>query len=200
MIHLVTAANAGAYARELDEMFQMRHRVFVEKRGWPLKSENGRERDAFDTENASYILNTEADGSLSGALRLLPTTRPFLLATTLAHMVEGAAPSGTHIWEVSRLAVRGDRTDASYLGPLLLGLTQFALLRGVETFLCNMDDEFAAALHAIGLETSRLGRPQPDPGGVPRVAVAIAFTDEVLRMVQAMAGANGALLGDAPEV
>lgn len=201
MIHLVTAANAAAYARELDEMFQMRYRVFVEKRGWPLHSENGRERDRFDTDGASYLLVTETDGSVSAAARLLPTTGSFLLSEPLADMVEGTLPAGPDVWEVSRLVVRGDRTDTAYLGPLLLGITQFGLLRGVKSFLCNMDDEFADALRAIGLQTTRLGPPQPDPNGVPRSAVAIAFTDETVRLVKAMmGGSSGALLGDAPEV
>lgn len=201
MIHLVTAANAGAYSRELDEMFQMRHRVFVEKRGWPLDSENGRERDSFDTDSASYLLVTEADGSVSAAARLLPTTGAFLLSSHLSHMVEGTLPAGPDIWEVSRLVVRGDRTDAAYLGPLLLGITQFGLLRGVKSFLCNMDDEFADALRVIGLQTTRLGPSQPDPNGVPRRAVAVAFTDETVRLVKAMTGAkSSALLGEAPEV
>jgi len=201
MIHLVTAANAGAYSRELDEMFQMRHRVFVEKWGWPLNSENGRERDSFDTDSTHYILITEADGSVSAAARLLPTEQPFLLSTVHAHMVDGPPPRGPDIWETSRLVVRGDRTDSSYLGPLFLGIAQFALLRGIKAFLCNVDDEFADVLHAIGLEAARLGPVRPDPGGRPRVAISIPFNEDVLRILQSMTGAkSSALLGEAPEV
>ena len=51
MIHVVTIHNQHLYARQLDEMFRMRHEFYVKQRGWEsLTSENNRETDEFDNE------------------------------------------------------------------------------------------------------------------------------------------------------
>ncbi len=34
MIHVVTVDNQHLYARQLDEMFRMRHEFYIRQRGW----------------------------------------------------------------------------------------------------------------------------------------------------------------------
>lgn len=49
MIHAVSLANQHLYARQLDQMFRMRHTFYIEGHGWSgLTSQDGRETDEFD--------------------------------------------------------------------------------------------------------------------------------------------------------
>ena len=60
VIHVVTIHNQHLYARQLDEMFRMRHEFYVKQRGWDgLTSENERETDEFDNEHAVYLMNLD---------------------------------------------------------------------------------------------------------------------------------------------
>jgi len=75
MIEVVTAANAPLFREELDQAFQLRHRVFVEEKGWAdLAKLNGREVDQFDDGGAVHMLFLQ-DGRVLGYQRMLPTIR-----------------------------------------------------------------------------------------------------------------------------
>src|SRR5215475_4296205 len=103
MIHIVTTENKERYALWLDEMFAQRKRVFVDELGWALHHEQGREIDAFDTDDAIYLLNIdEESGLLKASARLLPSTSPHLLNDVFPDLCEGDVPWGPNIWEASR--------------------------------------------------------------------------------------------------
>nr|WP_246742361.1 acyl-homoserine-lactone synthase [Microvirga splendida] len=75
-IHVITADNQGFYKNKLEEYFHLRHEVFVNERKWrDLHQPDGRDIDAYDNQNAVYLLAIDQDRVVGGQ-RLYPTLCP----------------------------------------------------------------------------------------------------------------------------
>ena len=93
MIVVVEQYNAHEYSRLIDQMFQMRARVFRDRLRWNVNVVEGRERDKYDDEGPVYLIYTdERAREVKGSLRLLPTTGP----TLLADIFSDTLPAGVH--------------------------------------------------------------------------------------------------------
>lgn len=97
-----------------------RHQVFIEKLGWELPTQNGRELDQFDRPDTIYVVAQNEEGHISGCARLLPTTHPYLLGDVFPQLLNGSLPpSSPNIWELSRFAaVDFSNQISSALGQL----------------------------------------------------------------------------------
>ena len=150
----------------MDQMFQMRARVFHDRLRWNVRVVDGRERDKYDDDAPVYVIYTDDRmREVKGSLRLLPTTGPTLLADifsdTLPAGVDLSAPT---IWECTRLCL-DDRLLASGPGHQLLldstaliaGLGEVAIRAGIETILGNFDSSMLRLYRQIGCEVDVLG-------------------------------------------
>lgn len=114
---------------------RLRHRVFVERRGLPHDSFGGLEYDAFDTPAAIYLVWRDEAREARGLIRLLPTTRPYMLQTCWPEMIEtGEPPVSPRIWEITRVCV--DRTVPAatrlrIMPEMLCGVAEFFELAGI---------------------------------------------------------------------
>lgn len=132
---------AGAFDALQPELYsrhaRYRYKVFVEKLGWQLHAEGGLEFDQFDRDDTLYVLAQDEDGNVAGTARLLPTTRPYLLASVFPQLLgELPAPCSPGVWELSRFAAvdfeQKDYTALSqFSSPTAVGLLQ-AVLRAAE--------------------------------------------------------------------
>lgn len=182
MITIVTTANRQNYETEMDQMFRLRHRVFVEQLGWDLPlAQNGLEQDQFDTDNAIYLLSLDDRGSVLGAKRMLPTTQPHLMSEVFPHMVAGDIPAGPHIWESSRSCVHPDCRDRGIIGELFLAMVEVGLIMGIDkiTFVAGMSF-YPTILHA-GWGVAPLGFPQADETGAENIAACLTINPISLR-------------------
>ncbi|MBD9667169.1 GNAT family N-acetyltransferase [Variovorax sp. VRV01] len=94
----------------LFDMARYRHEVFVEKLGWKLHTRGRLELDEFDRKDTIYLIARNPDGEIVGTSRLLPTHRPYLLASVFPQLLgDTPAPCSPDIWELSRFAA-GDGT------------------------------------------------------------------------------------------
>lgn len=92
-------------ARVLDNVERYRHKVFVETLGWDLVTEQGRERDQFDSDETIYLAARDESENIIGTGRLLPTTGPYLLGDVFPQLMGGAeVPRDARVWELSRFA------------------------------------------------------------------------------------------------
>lgn len=187
MIHLVDAENRVLYEKELDEMFRLRHKVFIEKRGWPLKSVDGREIDQFDTDETIYLLKLMPDGSVGGSMRFLPTIKPHLLSDVLSETVVGDVPRGPAIWESSRGSVRNDNRGAKTFGEINVAMVEFALLWGVEAITFVLDTDLFAPAVAIGWDAKPLGLPV-EMDGESYTAGILHVSPETLKTIRRVTG------------
>lgn len=162
-IHVVGAQNAASYASLLDSYHRWRHLIYVEERGWTdLHAENGRERDQFDTEDAVHLLAI-LEGEVVGGSRLIPMSKPTLLATVFPHFVEyGPLPTDRQTLEWTRMFVvpahRLGRRSRSVGGALLCSVMDYCCAVGArrvggvqETFWLPRWQEFGWTVRPLGL-------------------------------------------------
>lgn len=174
MIVAIEQFNAHKYSALLDDMFQLRARVFHDRLGWDVTVVNGQERDKYDDEAPLYIIYADDDtGRIKGSLRLLPTTGPTLLADTFADTLPDAALiSAPTIWECTRFCLddkmldRGNRDELQIAsGILIAALGEIGLKAGIESVLGNFDSGMLRLYRRIGCDvetlgcTKRFGRP-----------------------------------------
>lgn len=156
MIHVVTSRNQHLYARQLDEMFHMRHEFYVLQRGWKnLTVSNGRETDEYDDENAVYLMNLDPFGRILSTFRLNQTMGPDLLADKLPNYQSEPAPRCQEIWELGRWMVapharrRHTGEIAEIQRPLIAGLMEFAVDRGILGFTALSDTAFIERISKV---------------------------------------------------
>ncbi len=76
MIHAVSLANQHLYARQLDQMFRMRHAYYIEGHGWAgLTSTDGKETGEFDDEHVVYLMSLDPFGDVAASVRLKSNDR-----------------------------------------------------------------------------------------------------------------------------
>ena len=190
MLLVVNSQNAHRHRKELDQAFRLRHRIFVEEKGWTdLRSEDGRETDRFDDEHAVHMLYI-TDDRVVGYQRMLPTIRPHILSDVLPELCEGEQPAGPDIWEWTRYCVEpGYRERGRKLSPvanaLLSGIVEWGLETGVSTILIEMNPLWLLRLVQLHFRVVPLGIPRTI-GGEETLAVAAIFDPRTLARLEEM--------------
>jgi acyl-homoserine lactone synthase len=192
MIHIVTRDTEHHYRDEMDQAYRLRHRVFVEQKGWhALAKPDGREIDQFDNKHAVHMLYIEK-GKVLGYQRMLPTTRPHLLSEVMPELCEVEFPVGAHIWEISRHCVEpshrsGGRFACAIANAMGSGLVEWGLECGVSNFIIEIEP--VSLLPLINLHF------RPLPLGLPRkidgqdvMAVMLGFDERTLERFREMRG------------
>ncbi len=111
-----------------------RHQVFVEKLGWSLVSQNGKEADQFDRADTVYVVAQDQDDQISGCARLLPTDKPYLLGEVFPQLLPQGLPlpCSSEIWELSRFAAvdlthQNAVHEGQFSSEVAIGLLQAAI-------------------------------------------------------------------------
>lgn len=201
MIEAISAIQAPQFPAEIDSMFRLRHRVFVERLNWVPSSPDGRERDYFDDLNPIYLLARAADDTLLGTWRLLPTTGPYMLRDVFPELLEGeAAPTHTSIWETSRFAVDAELQgkiglDAVNLATreLFCGLIELCLDFGIREVITAYDIHIARLLPRIGCRPNWRSQTHR-VGSTKAMAGRFEINETVLEEVRERAGICGPVL------
>lgn len=164
MLHLVEADCAATEDDVLRAMFAARKEIFVDLLGWDVPVLGGRfEIDQFDDEHASYLVVTDRDGRHLASARLLPTTRPHILADLYAQLCDGVVPRGPHIYEVTRFCLdrhidaRARRTARD---RLVMAIAKFGLGEGITRYTGVAEIGWLNQILAFGWHACPLGKPQ----------------------------------------
>ncbi len=178
-IRIIEDSQLSTATREL--LARYRYRVFVESLGWQLAADDGMEADEFDVAHAVHVLALTRSGAMTGYARLLPTTRPYLLATHFPQLLGGAeAPNSPQTWELSRYAacdVRGAEHIGS--GPtqtlvgkrVLLEAARYVAARGGREMVFCTTAPIERLAGRWGVDIRRLGRAWHD--GTQRLVAAM---------------------------
>jgi acyl-homoserine lactone synthase len=189
MIDVVTSQNAVLYRNVLEDMFRLRHRIFVEKMGWEaLRKPDGIEKDQFDTPEAVYLILQDDDGHVIGSHRLLPTLKPHLFSELFPEMcnVHGIK-RGANVYELNRTCVDEDRLDPKKQEwarqQIIAGLVEFSHRAGIGhvTILTPLEVMFRYML--MGIEVKPLGL-HKKIDGVNQAAVSVTmnkFADDAVK-------------------
>uniref|UniRef100_E6VQ15 Autoinducer synthesis protein n=1 Tax=Rhodopseudomonas palustris (strain DX-1) TaxID=652103 RepID=E6VQ15_RHOPX len=203
MIHVVTGENVNLYSREMEQVYRLRHKIFVEEMGWEaLRRPDAREIDQFDDSAAVHMLYIE-DGSVIGYQRMLPSVRPHLLTEVLRHLCDGDPPRGPEIWEWTRYCVsRSCRDRGRMLSPiscaLQLGMVEWGIDHGVSQFIIETNPIFLLRLIQLNFRITPLGIPK-QVGKDSVIAVTAAFDGRTLDRLREVRGDNQRVIIPRPE-
>ena len=167
MLYVVDRRNCAAYAAQLEEMYRIRYRIYVEGRGRrALARPDGREIDQFDTDEAVYLLGLDAAGHVTSVVRLVPTTGPTLLRDVFSHAVTcGRIPRDECIYEMTRYFLSNEPQERVerwlVAGEVLCAMFEYALAAGLKQLSLVCDAFFMPALLESGWKVHPLGLPTP---------------------------------------
>jgi acyl-homoserine lactone synthase len=200
-VHIVTAANRALYREQLEQMHQLRHRIFVEELGWAaLASPEQLEIDEFDDRHAVYLLACR-DGEVHGSLRLLPTWRRCMITERFPDYLQGrSAPVGPDAWEWTRWcpgSVRSAKNLIRARSALIVAALEFACSRNIETYLTFCELKFVGQLEELGWRPTPLCLPRDFSEGVA-IAVSWAVNTDLLNATRRLLRLSGPVSFEAP--
>ncbi|HXY59487.1 MAG TPA: acyl-homoserine-lactone synthase [Methylocystis sp.] len=201
MIRLVQGRHRHQFSREVDEMFSIRKRVFLERMHWDVTCINRWEIDGYDALDPLYVLSLNEDARVVGGVRLLPTTGFNMLNDTFSVLLpEGERIENPRIWESSRFSV--DHEADALLGPKGVGRATAELILamnevGERLGLSHIVTVYDALMHRMLSRIGCAGEPIGEPvriGKVLTYAVFVEIGDAIEKAVKAASGIEGSVL------
>ena len=181
-IKLVYGHEAHKFPELMDQMFELRARVFDKRLEWEVQVQGDHERDEFDELDPLYALAIDND-RVVGCFRLLQTTGPNMLSDVFSVLVDGPVRSPL-IWESTRFCIdtsafdKRDRRGLSDLtAKMLCSLYEIGMLAGLEFIVTVLDVRMERILRRAGCPMERLGEPK-DIGGVQTLAILMPVSEE----------------------
>lgn len=209
MLIVVDGLNKDRFGPVLDEMYQLRKRVFHDRMGWDVSIQEGREIDMFDELDPAYIIGLDDNYNVVGCARLLQTTGPHMLSDVFDAILDGEPPlRSAHIWESTRFCVdrdklnRGkDRNSVSYTTcELMAGILEYGRDAGISDIITVIDPVMNRVLiRSDNAPYDYVGK-TADMGKVKALAALIDCTDERIDRVRRFAGIEGDIFLDEDEV
>lgn len=201
MLQLIAPDWYGDFADELREMHRLRYRVFKERLGWDVQTNDRLEIDAFDALKPYYLLLRGSGGLVDGCVRLLPSTGPTMLRDTFSLLLEGqSAPEEPDIWESSRFALdlpasvpKGEGGIAVGTYELFAGMIEFGLLRRLTRIVTVTDERMERILRRAEWPLERIGEAHMI-GSTRAVAGYLNISAESLDAVRRNGGLGGPVL------
>lgn len=199
MIDVIMPEYRAAFASELVQMHRDRREVFVDALGWDLPiAGSWLEVDAFDNDHCIYLLaRDKGQCNHLGSVRLLPSSRPNMLARHFPHLVADAAVLGHDYWEISRLVtnpVIGRGTAALRIYRMLaVALVEFAELNAIARYRLVAEVRRVPSLLAMGWNVRPLGMPT-GYGNDDVQALEIVIDVATMAAVRARTGLTGSML------
>lgn len=168
-MHIVSGVQKDLPEGLHSKVARYRHKVFVERLGWPLQTEGGVELDQFDRPDTVYVVAQNEDDHVFGCARLLPTTSAYLLGEVFPQLLNGLPPPcSSDVWELSRFAVMdfNSRTTSAlrqFSSPMTIKLLQesiaCAAALGAKRLITVSPIGVERLLRAAGLRVHRAGPP-----------------------------------------
>jgi len=196
MIHIINKHNRHLYGCILEDMYRLRHKIFVEQRGWSrLAKIDGLERDEFDTDDAIYLLKLSPDMEILGGMRIYPTTVKTQLNSIFREAcVLAAPPSDSRDFELSRYFIVDSKSRSKTGKPvhyeLYTGLFEFAVATGIRSVSCFTETSNFVRSARMPWEVQQLGVPmeygEPGESGGYALPIQIMIEEKMLAKTKRM--------------
>ncbi|MEZ0169685.1 acyl-homoserine-lactone synthase [Microvirga sp. TS319] len=189
-VHVITHNNRKLYADSIQQFYRLRHQIFVEERGWNrLRRPDGLEVDAYDNENAIYLLAIDANRVVGGQ-RLYPTLLPHMISEVFPHMAQRSIPRAADALEWTRYFVVKERRTGRTDCRLLAAMQEFCLEEDISEVTAVVEMWWLPRWHQASFKVRPLGLPQIIEGE-PCIAAAIEISAASLEHVRKLAGLRG---------
>ena len=135
MIRVIDKTNFHRFPRTMDQLFRVRHTVFVEEKGWKEFERDGIfEKDQYDTEDAIYAVALDDQGDAIGCFRLYPTVLPHMISEVFPNMVDGEVLCRSDVLELTRFHLCKPKRHSSEYLELLTAIPEVGLELGLSGF------------------------------------------------------------------
>lgn len=131
LLYLISPHNYDDRLQDLEEIYRLRYRFFYKHLKWNVKTQDGMEKDEYDTPNAYYFIYKDQEGSLKGCLRLIEMTNECMFDGPfdflLPNLKDFKKPG---YWEISRLAIDPNCSEKEFkeiFTYLIMALGHFGL-------------------------------------------------------------------------
>jgi acyl-homoserine lactone synthase len=170
MILCLRGNERTAHSRLFDQLFRLRHDIFIKGRGWSLPCGEGRETDQYDVEEAVYFLDVNDEGLIEGSVRATPTMKYSLLADYFPHLIENGMPArAPDVYECTRYIVMPSRKSRESIrtgkARLLVALARWALEQKLTYLQTVIDAATLGSFVEMAPKTIPLGLSHPYGGG-----------------------------------
>lgn len=160
MIRLIDKTNFHFFLRTLDQLFRVRHSVFVKEKGWVEFERDGiYEKDQYDTEDATYVVALDDYDNAIGCFRLYPTVLPHMLSEQFPHLVDGDVIRRTDVMELTRFHLCQTKRQSSPYLELLAAIPEVGLELGLSGFTALVRTLRIPVMQAAGLSLTPTGLP-----------------------------------------
>ncbi|UJW74002.1 acyl-homoserine-lactone synthase [Rhizobium sp. SL42] len=201
MIRIINGVNRNRHPHEIDAMHRLRKNVFHDLLGWDVALHGDWEIDHYDQSNPLYILSYNDSGRLRGALRLLPTLGPNMLADTFPILLgDQSEIRSAAIWESSRFCIdpqisqdRAGNQVTIAAAELMCGVGELGLASGLSQIVTVTDVFLERMFKRMGCPGMRISDPQRI-GSVHAVAIAWDVTEGLLERMKHVAAISGNVL------
>ncbi len=197
-VHLVCGSTGAKSAELLEQNYRLRHRIFVDMQGWEaIRRPDGRDVDAFDTNDATHMLVTDGKEVVGGS-RFNPLNTPTLLQTVFSSMVQTKLPDSPALGvDWTRFYVRPDRREGQRRSQesaiLFCAMMEYALQQGYTYVTFVSTTSMIEHGTAVGWRITPLGAPELIDGR-PTIAAWIEVSERALANVRRVTGVTDPLL------
>ncbi|MFN7224057.1 MAG: acyl-homoserine-lactone synthase [Paracoccaceae bacterium] len=198
MIIVIDALNKDRFGDLVDEMFQLRARVFGDRLGWEVEIINGREIDQFDRLDPAYVIGLDDEGHVVSCVRALQTTGPHMLSDVFQVLLDGEPPlRSATLWESTRFCVDTQRLcrDGNTMKAvsqatceLMIGSLEYARRSGIADIITVIDPVVNRVLKRSDNAPYDYVGSTKQMGKVPAMAALLDCTEERINRVRAFAG------------
>ena len=197
MIHIVTPETALTHHDLLEQAYRLRHRVFVEEKGWTAWTKpDGRERDEYDPGGSISFLAMN-QGRVAGCARLVPgggINKEIITEEKLAALTSRPQFCGLGRFCVGT-EIRGGTKIKNLASALILSLLGYALENDIPEIFSETDPNFLLLLRFLGLRVEFVGKPMPYYGH-PMLMGIIDVTEKGLETCRDRLNLNDPRLGE----
>lgn len=170
MILCLRGNERTTHSRLFDQLFRLRHDIFIKGRGWSLPCGEGRETDQYDVDEAVYFLDVNDEGRIEGSVRATPTMKYSLLADYFPHLIENGMPARSpDVYECTRYIVMPSRKSRESIragkARLLVALARWALEQKLAYLQTVIDAGTLGSFVEMAPKTIPLGLSHPYGGG-----------------------------------
>jgi N-acyl-L-homoserine lactone synthetase len=197
LIHIITRSNRRMFSDVLTEMHRQRKQLFVDCMGWKLETCADLEIDAFDSDEAIYLIETdEKSGHVLQSARLMSSEGPHLLGEVFPHLCAEGPPRAPGLYEASRFCPAPEtpkgQARRALLYRMIAAILETGLLFGIERVSFVASAALAPLARRAGWQVSPLGAGARV--GRERLSAWVAvISTEGLARVRALNGLDGPL-------
>ena len=188
VITCITYNNLHLTGRAFSSQFILRHKAFIERQSYNVRTYQRREYDQYDTPATIYLVYESASGTALGVSRLMPAEHACMLRDLWPELIaDSRIPDWQTVWEGTRFCIDSSLPPsqrAQIKNELVLAYLELGLHMGISHIVGLMPRYILRAVFQhSGVEYQPLG-PVKDIDGIKTQAAVMAVTYEQLQNVR----------------